>query len=255
MKFYYQDGNRIASVEKFIDLYSKDYYLKKPGERVLVHRLRRSSEYIEDEITRILDNGIKNNDEGKREVAMIIAWKTGKIDHVKSQEKKNFVYTNDWQNAEQLEGVNIMGKYPIKDAVEYIVREKDELAKKDPPDFLNELKDKSIFNGIGTVYMTTLLYFLTHGTYPIYDRFAHQAAKAIYLGINPNDVYIGFAPDKSKTNEFLKMYNEYCWLLSQIFGAYKISREQDQALWVYGHVCINSFKSDDDAQKYKMFDY
>lgn len=267
MKFYDLEGNEI-DIKVFIDTYSKDYFLT--DEPLFTHNY--SSSFIEDEIKTILDNGIKNDDEGKSEIAKILAWKIGKIDHHKSEEEKEFVYISDWQNAEKLEGVKIVGKYPIKKAVEYILENKEELSKKDPKSFLNELKDKDIFKGIGTVYMTTLLYFLSKGKYPIYDRFAHQAAKAIYYGVDPGDVYVGLAPDKSKTKEFLKMYNEYCWLLKQIFSEYNkknaeklnlpenfkdysITRKQDQALWVYGHASINKVEFDNRVKEYKVIDF
>ena len=139
MKFYNLDGKGIKK-EEFVDLYSKDYFLR--DDPLFKHN--RSSSHIEDEITKILENGIHNGEEGKREVARILAWKVGKIDHEESQKNQRFEYIIDWKNAETLEGVKIVGKYPIKDAVEYIVREKNELAEKDPQDFLNELKDKEI---------------------------------------------------------------------------------------------------------------
>lgn len=250
MKFYNLDGKGIKK-EEFVDLYSKDYFLR--DDPLFKHN--RSSSHIEDEITKILENGIHNGEEGKREVARILAWKVGKIDHEESQKNQRFEYIIDWKNAETLEGVKIVGKYPIKDAVEYIVREKNELAEKDPQDFLNELKDKEIFKGIGFVYMTTLLYFLSKGTYPIYDRFAHQAAKAIYFEVNPDDVYVGLAPGKTEINRFLRMYNEYCWLLKQIFGGFKIRRDVDQALWVYGHACIKISELNDSDKDFKVLKY
>lgn len=273
MKYYKTNGTPNNNIGEFEEDYKKFYFLDGSYDKEVFKYLNsknRSSRSVENEIKTILDNGIKNDDEGKSEIAKILAWKIGKIDHHKSEEEKEFVYISDWQNAEKLEGVKIVGKYPIKKAVEYILENKEELSKKDPKSFLNELKDKDIFKGIGTVYMTTLLYFLSKGKYPIYDRFAHQAAKAIYLEVNPNDVYVGFAPDKTQIGNFLKMYNEYCWLLKQIFSEYNkkkaenlpesfedysITREQDQALWVYGHACINKAESDYRVKEYKVIDF
>ena len=250
MKFFDLEGNVIRQ-EKFIEKYSEDYFIR--DDPLFKHN--RSSRYIEDEITEILKNGIHNDEEGKREVAKILAWKIGKINHDESQKNQKFEYIIDWKNAEKLEGVKIVGRYPIKGAVEYIVREKNELAKKEPQDFLNELKDKEIFKGIGFVYMTTLLYFLSQGTYPIYDRFAHQAAKAIYFEVNPDDVYVGLAPGKTEIDKFLRMYNEYCWLLKQIFGDFRIKRDVDQALWVYGHASIKKSEFNDSVNGYKVLKF
>lgn len=114
---------------------------------------------------------------------------------------------------------------------------------------------------IGTVYTITLIYFLSKGSLPIYDKFAHKAAKAVYLGVSPSEVFVGEAPGKTETQKIYNMYNEYCWLLKQIFGQEKISRKQDQALWVYGHIkdCEYKYKGkiilpklSDKAKKYKM---
>lgn len=49
---------------------------------------------------------------------------------------------------------------------------------------------------------------------------------------------LGYDGDKLKEKsmcDIFKYYNEYCWLLKQIFGSYTIDRDKDRALWVYGH--------------------
>lgn len=96
------------------------------------------------------------------------------------------------------------------------------------------INEHKIYN-IGTVYTITLIYFLSKGKFPIYDKFAHIAAKAIYLNANPKDIYYAEAPGKTEWQKVRNMYNEYCWLLEQIFGTKSINRQTDQALWVYGH--------------------
>lgn len=88
---------------------------------------------------------------------------------------------------------------------------------------------------LGAVYMITLIFFLSKGKYPIYDKFAHKAVKAICFDKNPLDISVDPAPDKSEVNKVLAMYDEYCGLLTKTFKKRDLSREQDQALWVYGH--------------------
>lgn len=83
--------------------------------------------------------------------------------------------------------------------------------------------------------MITLIYFLSGGKYPIYDKFAHIAVKALYMNENPKDIFVGGAPGKGNMDQAIGMYKEYCWLLKQVFGKYDIDRELDRALWVYGH--------------------
>ena len=46
--------------------------------------------------------------------------------------------------------------------------------KSEPQEVINELKNNSP-NGIGTVYLITLLFFISRGEYPIYDRFVKIA--------------------------------------------------------------------------------
>jgi predicted nucleic acid-binding Zn finger protein len=43
-------------------------------------------------------------------------------------------------------------------------------------------------------------------------------------------------PDKTKIDEISLMYGDYQNQLSEVFGDdWKVRREIDQALWVYGH--------------------
>ena len=87
----------------------------------------------------------------------------------------------------------------------------------------------------GTVNIINLMFFLSSGQIPIYDQFAHIAAKAIYFEKHPNEIYVGGAPQKSEITKAVNMLNEYMYLLTQIFGTYSITRQQDRALWAYGH--------------------
>ena len=159
-------------------------------------------------------------------------------------------YWSEIENkAEQIDGV-VRGStrsnkedFPIGRIAEYIVNDPDNLKESAQNNnlrefltkFKNKEKRKEGFKGLGTVYILTLLYFLSNEKFPIYDRFAHKAAKAIVLDKTPKDVYVGSAPDKTDVENILNMYNEYLCLLKLIFGNKKIDRKQDQALWVYGH--------------------
>ena len=97
---------------------------------------------------------------------------------------------------------------------------------------------------VGPVYNITALFFLSRGKFPIYDRFAHKAVRALALDMKPSEVYIGSNPSKDEIDQVMCMYNEYMFLLKKVFpkgvsdeGTTSpfISRELDQALWVYGH--------------------
>lgn len=91
----------------------------------------------------------------------------------------------------------------------------------------------------GTVYLINLMHFISKGKVPIYDRFAHIAAKALYAEVNPNKIYVGNSPGKEDADAALNMLNEYMWLLKKIFQESSIDRSTDRALWVYGHANQN----------------
>lgn len=117
-----------------------------------------------------------------------------------------------------------------------------------------KIKDAySLFN-YGTVYIINQMFFLSRGAIPIYDRFAHVAVKALRMGKSPLEVFVPNAPlkneqpkgkDRVNKKYFLAVNNleEYMWLLNEVFpdeihkngDIMFISRELDQALWVYGH--------------------
>jgi hypothetical protein len=99
--------------------------------------------------------------------------------------------------------------------------------------------------GLGPVYLITLMFFITKGKYPIYDRFAMAALLSLLASENgynlPHDESIvrkTSLPEKSGSTELskLKLYNNYIGLLHHFFGqSWKNDRKIDQALWVYGH--------------------
>ena len=100
-------------------------------------------------------------------------------------------------------------------------------------------------NNFGPVYIITSVFFKSRGAYPIYDQFAHKALRALESDVSPSEVYIGSNPNKDEVKHIMIMYNEYRRLLSKVFPSETnknkglfISRELDQALWVYGHCSV-----------------
>lgn len=85
------------------------------------------------------------------------------------------------------------------------------------------------------MYLITIIFFMSKGKYPIYDKFAHKAAQAIRDNKNPSEVSVKSAPDKTSVSAVMRMYDEYLCLLKDTIGTTELSREQDQSLWVYGH--------------------
>ena len=108
-----------------------------------------------------------------------------------------------------------------------------------PQNVLCKLREQSV-KGIGTVYLITLMYFISRGSYPIYDRFAKKAIDAIVNEVKPGGVIKERQlPDKT-SEKFCKIMKnemkEYICNLEAVFGSDYKDRDVDRALWVYGHM-------------------
>ena len=226
--FYDPQGKKISK-EEFLKFYGDCYYLN-------------NSKVSEEAIEKLL-----NIDQlSAEDVMLIIRWELGRIDHKKSQNLNEIVFRgNEYGFFTQTERGRTVDARELCEiiATNYTHWKNSE----DYQGILNKMRENSPDN-IGTVYLLTLLYFITQGKCPIYDRFAMMAARAISgdgagLDKKPGDVVeykdlpakneAGFNNlingDKSKYKEFVRN-------LQQIFGdEYKKNRDIDRALWVYGH--------------------
>ena len=238
--FYDYEGNEIT-IEEFIKYYSNIYYLDTEP----LNGIRKSSRIIENTIDDILKEGIKS----EKDVINILAWKIGKIRHKESENQQKFVYSSDWTDAEQY-NMKLYGKgLHVRDFVNYIVSNINKLEKEaneNPQSVLDELNEESPY-GIGTVYMITLLYFISRGKYPIYDRFAMIAIDAITKGYKPNEFVKYKELPSKKEKGFNKLMNNginnYSSKIEDVFGKeYQNNRDIDRALWVYGHLFKNDKK-------------
>ena len=233
-KFYGKNTEELTP-EQFVEKYNSSYYLGQPK---LVAGVSQNSKVTEDEIDHILCDGIRN----QLDVYHILAWKVGKIKHAESDASNRFVYASDWAGIET-GVVNRYGKpLDLTNFAAYIVtniNQLEEMAKEDPQDVLECLRQNAP-SGLGTVYLITLLYFISRGIWPIYDRFAMMALSAIAEGKKPGDpVKYVELPDKNsgKFHSVMDICKQtYIKQLEDIFGKeYSKDRNVDRALWVYGH--------------------
>lgn len=219
---YYPNGDSIASIEEFIDFYSKCYYWTNNKE-------------VEDLFDTILKEGIQN----ANDVFRILAWKFGTIKMNKSTSKE-LVYYKGWDER-KFEAQIYKDIVNVKPLCDEVVRLTQSRGKLTAQDILDQLKSATIeIDGFYTVYIITLLYFITKGEMPIVDSFAFVAAKAILSGTPfGTRIYYDGLPSVKKDEYYTTIenstYSKYIDMLYDLFGEeYKTNRDIDRALWSYG---------------------
>lgn len=234
MKFYDVNGAEISR-EQFVKIYGDSYFI---GNERIVNGVVQNSRHIEEEIEKLLCNGIRK----PIDVIHILSWKIGKLKHYECDEKKKFVYHSDWINAEKMNVMRYGKNFEIKKFSNFVIDNLDYMESMchcNPQRVLNKLREGSV-SGIGTVYLITMLYFISKKEYPIYDRFAMKAVEAIVNNIEPgNTIRELQLPDKNskKFDEIMETgMKKYIDNLKDVFGVDYNNRNVDRALWVYGHM-------------------
>ena len=228
--FYRPDGRQMGE-DEFISYYGARYYIGGGG----VPRSSPSSKYVEDTIDELLKCGIRN----KIDVVHILAWKIGKIKHRESDEKGCFRYAEDWKRAENFDVTWRDKPFDLGGIAGFVasnIKELERQADENPQLVLDRLYGEH-FYGMGPVYLLTLLYVISKGKYPIYDRFAQMALTAIHNDVKPGGIVNFKALSGSAFSTIVKReMEEYIGQMERVFGEkYQDSRDIDRALWVYGH--------------------
>lgn len=224
-----KDNDKKNFIERYAHFYFKDDKNAEGIKEVLGRgklntTLKNTEEYI---ISKSKNSNGKLTEE-------FVAWKAGRLIWNEKTKKYSWDGKNGYGNTIEnlgpyLDKINSSEYDDIRNAL------KNGHGFEDAYKQLIDLNKKKKIKNLGVVYVITLIYFLSGGKYPIYDKFAHIAVKALYMNENPYDIFVGGAPEKNNIAQAIGMYKEYCWLLKQVFGKYDIDRELDQALWVYGH--------------------
>lgn len=216
--------------------------------------LNRTNPDVEEYITKMIKEGIF--------VAQSFAWKAGKADwkdgHFDYVKPLPDIWNNG--NGSPIKRTKDAKAFTGEEFDRYVtshpidVKEYSFALEKDRKNLFLEIKDNYNLFNYGTVYIINQMFFLSKGAIPIYDRFAHVAVKALMMDKSPLEVFVPDAPlkndhpkgkDQIKNDYYLAVNNleEYMWLLKEVFpdeinkngDLMYISRELDQALWVYGH--------------------
>ena len=251
-------------IDKFIKVYSKFYYSENAitDEVVKIYgipkNINQTPVKLENHIISKLNKGIYD--------AETFAWKAGKATWI----NENFEYVpplpETWVNGNG-------GKIKLTKEDNAFSKERfDEFLTQNEIDTTDyEFDDKEIRRQLfikikdtynlynyGSVNIINQMFFLSKSAIPLYDYYAHLGVKALFMNKSPLEIYIADAPGKDDhpkgKNKIKKDYynalnilEEYMWLLKEVFpeeihkneSIKYISRELDQALWVYGHATIN----------------
>ena len=248
---------------QFINDYESIYYLDEENldKKPVIVGLGQSCRWIEEDMEGLLWN--REREWKPTDVVHLLAWKMGRINHKESIRCKSYCFTGmdektkqpTWSDKGELKAKNRSGEIEIEQFAKNVLKFKEEYERKKdyfcehPEEMLASLKDTAV-KGIGSVYLVTILYFVSGGKYPIYDQFAMLAMKAIKDGGVPGKEYpIQDLPDR-KSAAFTRLlsnpdsvYLDYIdnlkTLSEELYNdkdAYQKTRKIDQALWVYGHL-------------------
>lgn len=251
-------GKPFETIKDFLDYYNDCYYIQ-------------TSQWVEKQIDELL----KKDHLTELDLFNILAWKTNRLNHKKSEFTKSFVYTEStdkdskgWSFDEKSETAIAVTRRTIDDLypfLKFISKGLD--TGKESDELLKELKGKSP-DFIGTVYLITFLYFITCGEEPIYDVFAMAALDAIYPDEPKTEslklgsyVKMRELPPKNdnafqnllnikktgrnkskyiiykeKLNRFMEEINEERKENGEEPIKYNEYRDIDRALWGYGHL-------------------
>ena len=242
--------------DQFLTNFEECYYGKKKESDEYPKGIKSTPKEVEDTIDDIL---YKKDNWEILDVFNILAWKTGKINLEKSS-RDNIEVAKSWDKNLFIIQLpyHVQEKEKFYPFAEEVIKIRENYKKdKKVEDVWNSLINYLIKNdfkndikGLGTVYLVTLLSFITKGDMPIFDRFAMAALTSFYFsdnGINIpyNSVISGcmLPSKKDNLNRVLNLvsdsnsiYNKYIDLLNRYYSdKWKKDRKYDRALWVYGH--------------------
>lgn len=204
MKFFNTTGDEISKYE-FVSFYNRVYYY-----------LFRDLE-LERTIEDILEKDILTT----KDVVDILRWKIGTT---------NFDYQAN----------TVMSRRGLI-KVDGLMEKIDEAKKSNGPEDI--IKIFRNYDKIGPVYAITFLYFLSNKEYPIYDKFAHIAIKAIKEElpfkslVQDSELEKEFNTGETDAKKIFKKYKDnYVDRLKNVFDKDYNARDIDRALWAYGHL-------------------
>jgi hypothetical protein len=248
MTFFDAQGNQIQPAQ-WLSTYEHSYFLNQPKQNGQPRN--QTSPFVENRVCALLG---QTTPLLRRDLVLAMAWKIGLIDHSLSEARRSIEYRQDWPT--KLTAKTQFRTLDFSTSIPYLAANMPKITQISQvnPQYLYDLAPRP--KGFGHVYILTVLFFVTHGRCPIYDKYAHIAAVAIDQGLPPGS-YVSYREGQKWSD-----YQQYMNLLLPIGKACPqqlgnpsmfISRPVDRALWVYGHLFETGTKVCDTAKPVRAY--
>jgi hypothetical protein len=235
MMFFDPHGNPISS-QQWLNTYEPAYFICGPTFPPWFDCRSQTSRHVETEVCALLK---RTTVLSLQDLILFMAWKMGEIDQCCSEIKKSIVYCRCWNKTLH----DRRGK-DFSSSINYLTSNMATIQANVSQRNLNSLFDQfprlkhSQLTNFGPVYLLTVLFFITQGSEPIYDQYAHKAALAIDQGVRPGQAVTTYKaveewPDYDRFKNLLRAISRAC---SPQSSTMFISRSLDRALFVYGHL-------------------
>jgi len=229
--FFDQNGRSLL-YHQWLAVFGPSYFRCGPPLGRRVNKRNQSSQFIENQIDAVL---AQSGPLLQVDLTLALAWKIGAIDHRAS------TASVVW-NPANFPTALIGGRYKwnFSQSIPYLATNMativNQLAAN--PAYLLNLRLPVPGTGLGPTNKLAIQFFITHGSEPIYDVYAHKGALAIDQNLStvpPRQPVAGYKPVQTWGD-----YQDFKCLLRRIglqaCGGMFVSRDDDRALWVYGHL-------------------
>jgi hypothetical protein len=232
VKFFDQGGNRI-NCQEWLATYEPYYFLDGPKLGRSIGEKNQTSHFVEAKICALLEQGTSLFEQ---DLILAMAWKTGQIDHRSSESQKKMIFAGNWATSLTTSGqytLNFSASIPFVAARLATITA--EINQGNPPYFF-DLSGR--LDGFGKVHRLTVTFFVSHGKFPIYDKYADVGAAAIDGDVPPGRNF----PYKqlTKWREYELFMDrlariKHCCPQERTSSPMFVSRSFDRSLWSYGH--------------------
>jgi hypothetical protein len=223
--FFDPNGNQV-SYQQWLNIYAPYYFLGGPTYGRKIDCRNQSSHFVESQIDLVLAQSAPLS---QADLTLGVAWKIGAINHGASTSSVQYSPPN-------FPTALIGGRYRwnFSQSIPWLAANMNQISIQLPTNSAYLLGLRLPGTGLGPTNKLAVQFFVSHGSEPIYDKYAHKAALAIDQNLAPGLTVANYTPVQTWSD-----YQNFRSLLTgiglQAHGGMFISRNDDRALWVYGH--------------------